>query len=256
MRRLSLLAEILASISLLQLLAVWSVVVFAAVMRAFTGFGFGLTAVPVFSLIMPPTQAVVLSASLTLAVSLLTLRSYWGRYPLRNMAPMLALSALGTGLGAWTLDAISPEQFRLWIGLSVIAACVVLARYAPRPREALPGVGAAVGLGSGLLNGAFAIPGPPVIIYAMATESDPARSRALLMLFFLFSAVVALAFYGVAGFITARSPWLFLMAFPAMYVGDKLGFYWFSRHGGAVYRRVALALLFGVGVTITLRALL
>jgi len=229
--------------------------VFAAVMRAFTGFGFALAAVPVFSLFMPPTEAVVLSASLTLAVSLLTLRSYWGCYPLRDMGPLVGFSALGTGLGAWALGGISPQQFRLWIGLSVIAACLVLTFYKPRPRSAHPAVGAAVGLGSGLLNGAFAIPGPPVIIYAMATESDAVRSRALLMTFFLFSAVIALLSYGAAGFFTPVSPWLFLLAFPAMYAGDKLGFYWFNRHGGALYRRVALVLLFGVGMVITSRAL-
>ena len=235
---------------------VWGVVVFAAVMRAFTGFGFALTAVPVFSLFMPPTQAVVLSASLTLAVSLVTLKTYWGQYPLRPMAPMVAMSLLGTMLGAWALSYISPEQFKQWIGLSVIAACAALTFYRPRKRAPNVAVGGGVGLSSGLLNGAFAIPGPPIIIYAMATELEPARSRALLMTFFLFSAVIGLASYTVAGFVTPYSPWLFLLAFPAMFLGDKLGYVLFHRFGGALYRRVALVVLFAVGITITGRALL
>tara|TARA_R110000823_G_scaffold132777_5_gene261245 strand:+ start:48226 stop:48942 length:717 start_codon:yes stop_codon:yes gene_type:complete len=235
---------------------IWAVVIFAAVMRAFTGFGFALAAVPVFSLFMLPTEAVVLSAGLTLAVSLLTLKSYWGQYPLRPMLPMVGMSLLGTVVGAWALRHISPEQFKLWIGLAVIGACIALGFFKPRKREPAPLLGAPVGLGSGLLNGAFAIPGPPIIIYAMATENDPQRSRALLMTFFLFSAIVALASYATAGFITAYSPWLFALAFPAMFLGDKLGFYLFYRFGGAFYRRVALAMLFAVGMAITARALL
>lgn len=237
------------------MLLIWGVVVFAAVLRAFTGFGFALAAVPVFSLFMAPTQAVVLSASLTLAVSLATLKSYWGRYPLRPMAPLIGMSLPGTALGAWILREISPQQFRLWIGLAVIGACMLLAWYRPRRHRPRPVLAGGVGLGSGLLNGAFAIPGPPVIIYAMATESDAGRSRALLMTFFLFAAIIALCFYTAAGFVTIQSPWLFLLALPAMLLGDRLGFHLFDRHGTALHRRVALLALLAIGVTITAQAL-
>ena len=250
------LTELLAGTELVQLLLVWGVVVVAAVLRAFTGFGFALAAVPVFSLFMPPTQAVVLSSSLALAISLLTLRSYWGRYPLRSMLPPLGMLLVGTVCGVLLLGSLSPRSFRLLIGLAVIVACLVLTFYRPRYREPRPGLGGIAGLASGLLNGAFAIPGPPVIIYAIATEPDPIRSRAFLMTFFLFSALLALSGYTVAGFVTPLSPWLFLLAFPAMYVGDKLGHFLFHRFGSSFYRGVALAVLFGVGLVIVGNALI
>jgi hypothetical protein len=41
-----------------------------------------------------------------------------------------------------------------------------------------------------------------------------------------------------------------------MYAGDRLGYYLFQRFGDVLYRRIALAVLLAVGVTITLRALL
>ena len=247
--------EALASIDLPHLALLWAVVVLAAVLRAFTGFGFGLAAVPVFALMMAPTQAVVLSTCLTLAISLLTLRTYWGGFEAGSLLPMLAMSLVGTILGAILLTEISPRQFQLWIGLTVILACVVLSLY--RPHQLKPGItlSGLTGLVSGVLNGAFAVPGPPVIIYAMATESEPARTRSLLITFFLFSAMMALATYAAAGFFTHASPWLFLLSFPAMYVGDKLGYRLFRRYGTAIYRRIALLLLFGLGLLITMRAL-
>lgn len=243
---------LLAGISLPEVLLLWLVVVFAAVLRAFTGFGFALAAMPVFSLLMPPAEAVVLSASLTLAVNLITLKSYWGQFPLRPLVPMLLMAGLGTWVGAGMLGRFSPEQFRFWIGVAVIAASLGLAFYRPRRHGHGPWLGGVTGAASGLLNGAFAIPGPPVIIYAMGTEPEPVRSRALLMSFFLGSAVLAIVTYASAGFVTVRSPWLFLLAFPAMSLGDKLGFWLFFRYGGTLYRRVALLVLFTIGVSIML----
>lgn len=248
--------EALASIDLQHMALLWAVVVLAAVLRAFTGFGFGLTAVPVFALMMPPTQAVVLSTSLTLGISLLTLRTYWGGFSPGQLLPVLVMSLFGTILGASLLTGFSPGQFQLWIGLTVILTCVVLSLYRPRRQKAGVALGGVTGLVSGVMNGAFAIPGPPLIIYAMATETEPARTRSLLITFFAFSALLALATYAAAGFFTPASPWLFLLSFPAMYAGDKLGYRLFRRYGTAMYRRIALCLLFGLGLLITTRALL
>ena len=247
--------ELIASIGLPQLLLVAGVVVGAAILRAFTGFGFGLAAVTVFALLMSPKEAVVMRVSLTLAVSLLTVKTYWGKTPLRPMAVMLVLACVGTVIGAALLTLISPRAFRLWIGIAVILACCALGYYRPgrqRPASVLGGI---AGLAAGLLNGAFAIPGPPVIIYTMATEPDPVRSRAFLLTFFLFMAAAGLATYAAAGFVSAASPLYFLLAFPAMWLGDKLGHGLFQRYGSAGYRRVALGLLLVLGVVIVAEAL-
>jgi len=205
---------------------------------------------------MAPTQAVVLSTSLTFTISLVTLKTYWGQYPVRSLLPMLVLALAGTVAGVLLLGGFSPRQFQFWIGLIVILVCVVLSLYRPPHHEPGSLVNGVTGFASGVMNGAFAIPGPPVIVYAMATQADPARSRSLLMTFFLFSALLALASYGVAGFVTPASPLLFAITFPAMYLGDKLGYHLYRRFGAALYRRVALVVLFAVGLTIMLRALL
>ncbi len=248
--------ENIANIGITQLMLTWAVVVFASVLRSFTGFGFALAAIPVFSLFLAPTQAVVLSASLSLVLSCLNLRTYWGEIPLRPMLPLLLMALVGTAIGAAILTVISADQFQLWVGLSVIAACFGLTFFQPSTRWKSPALTWFTGLISGLMNGALAIPGPPMIIYAMLTEPEPKRSRALLMTFFLASSLIALASYGAAGFITMQSAWYFLLALPALYVGDKLGYYLFQRFGDGFYRRIALVSLVAIGVTITLKALL
>lgn len=247
--------EVLAGVDWLQLALVWLVIAVAAVTRAFTGFGFALVAVPGLALIVAPTEALVTCAALAFALGLFTLRTYWRRFPMTALAPMILMSMFGTAAGAMLVRGISPALFSLWIGIVVMLACVVLTLYKPGRHGGGTVSSGLTGASSGLLNGAFAIPGPPVIVYALATEPDPVRSRALMMTFFLFSSVIALASYGVAGFFTRDTPVLFLAALPAMYLGDKLGYRLFRDHGAKRYRPVALITLFAVGAATTLSAL-
>ena len=248
--------ELTADIGVLELLLIWSVVIFASILRSFTGFGFALTAVPVFALFLTPLESVVLSAALTLTSNLIGVRTYWGIVPLKPMLPLVFMATIGTAIGTVILAFISPAQFQFWAGISVIIACVVLIFFKPTTHRVSPMLTSFTGLLSGLMNGALAIPGPPMIIYVMLTEPVPERSRALLVTFFLASAVIALVSFGVAGFIQIQSLWHLLLAFPAMVAGDKIGFYLFKKYGGQLYRRIAIAGLLAIGITITLRTLL
>ena len=225
-------------------------------LRSFTGFGFALVAVPALSLFMPPTEVVVLSAAMALSISIMGMRSFRGVVSLREMLPLLLMSGLGTAAGALVLTSIPVDLFQLCVGLSVLIACLGIMASRPKQPVPWPGLPWLAGLLSGLMNGAFAIPGPPMIIYAMLTELDPARSRALLMAFFMASSALALASYTAAGIVELSSVTLYLVVLPVLFIGDRLGHYFFERYGSALYRRVALLALAGLGISITVRALL
>jgi uncharacterized membrane protein YfcA len=239
-----------------HLFLIWSAILLAALLRAFTGFGFALAAVPVFAFFLTPGQAVVLSASLALGIGIVTGRGFWRDVPREAMKPLVAMAVPGTVLGALLLVQMSPRHFQLWIGLAVITACVMLSFYHPSGYRSRPVVGGLAGLASGLLNGAFAIPGPPVIVYAMATEPMPERVRALLLAYFTLCALMALVSYAGAGLVNLHSLWLFLLAFPAMVIGDRVGTELFRRYGSDLHRRVAVLTLFVIGLAATGRALL
>ena len=83
------------------------------------------------------------------------------------------------------------------------------------------------------MNGAFAIPGPPVILYVVATISDPVKSRAFLMMFFWCSSMVSLVMFGVAGLITPRPFQLLWVALPAMWLGNRIGDWGFRKVRGS-----------------------
>jgi uncharacterized membrane protein YfcA len=118
-----------------------------------------------------------------------------------------------------------------------------------------PALTGCAGLLSGLMNGALAIPGPAMILYALLTQPDPIRSRALLMLFFTASSLLALVSFAVADLFVATTTWYIAVALPALVVGDRIGNALFARYSTAFYRRVAVLILFCMGILILIRAL-
>ena len=247
--------ENIIGIELELLLIIWGIVIFAAVLRAFTGFGFALAAVPAFSQFLSPTASVVLSTSLIFLISLVSIKSYWGVVPLRPMLPLCILLIIGTGIGTMILTLISKNQFQLGVGLSVILACIGLLFLKPSTNWKSPFFTLITGLTSGIMNGAVAISGPPMIIYAMITEPDPKNSRAWLMTILGFAALFGLIAFGMAGFINQQTMWYSLLAFPALYIGNYLGTFLFEQYGNALYRKVAILVLVVIGVSMTAKAL-
>jgi uncharacterized membrane protein YfcA len=245
----------LFDLTLPVLLLVWGITAGAALLRAFTGFGFALVAVPAYALFFAPGEAVVLCSSLVVILGVQTFPVYRHAMDLRQRWPLFAAALPGTVFGALMLRWLDPQQFRLSLGVLTILASLLLARFRPSRTAASPQLAGMVGLASGFCNGAFAVPGPPVIVYVMATESDPARSRGLMIGFFSFSGLLALCSFFVLGFVSQRTLLLALLAYPAMYAGDRLGYLAFLRYGARQYRPVAIALCLAIGVAITLRAL-
>jgi len=228
----------------------------AALIRAFTGFGFAMLVVPAFSFFLMPADAVVLSAVLAFLLGLLSHRAWWGLFPVTPAKPMVAGSVVGTAIGVWFLASLSVAEFQLWIGISVVIASVVLSRFVPAERAASRSTALATGVASGLMNGAFAIPGPPVILYVVATLSDPVQSRAFLMMFFWCSSVVSLVMFGAAGLISPRPFQLLWIALPAMWLGNLLRDRAFSRFAGAAYRPFVVGLCILIGLSIAAKALI
>lgn len=227
----------------------------AALIRAFTGFGFAMLVVPAFSFFLLPGDAVVLSAVLALLLGLLSYRSWWRLFPAAPAGPMVTGSVIGTAVGVWFLASLSVNEFQLWIGISVVIASAVLSRFNPSERPASAPVSLTTGVASGLMNGAFAIPGPPVILYVVATISDPVKSRAFLMMFFWCSSLVSLVMFGVAGLITPKPFQLLWIALPAMWLGNRIGDWAFARFAGAAYRPFVVGLCIVIGLSISLKAL-
>lgn len=230
-------------------------IVAAAVLRAFSGFGFALAAMPLLVLVIDPTRAVVLCAFLSVAGGLRSTRNSLLHADRGLLKPLVIGSLLGTPLGILLLEYLPAQTMKPLIGLGVLGSALLLWRTSilegVRRLWALP-----VGAAAGLLGGALAIPGPPVIVFLLGTERDPRKARATLMAFFTLSSVASIIGYAVAGLADLTSLVLFALALPCLLLGDWVGFGLFERYGSMHYRRVALVVLAAIGVVSTVNALI
>jgi uncharacterized membrane protein YfcA len=219
----------------------------AAILRAFTGFGFAVASVPLFAMVLPISQALVLSAGLSLFISYFGSCKTWKNVTLSGY--MLAAMLAGTVLGISLLQRVPAPIFMVLMGFTVVASCAVLGFYRPAIAPAATRRRHIVTTGflSGLGNGLFAMPGPPAVVYALSTYRDPDAARGYLIKFFMVTSIVALSGYALAGYITATSAILLAVSLPMLIIGDRLGAALFTTHSARAYRPVSIALLFVSG---------
>jgi uncharacterized membrane protein YfcA len=150
---------------------------------------------------------------------------------------------VATPLGVWLLATMPAPPMQVALGLVVLAAAALLLR--GYVLQTMPGRAATVAAGaaSGLLNGAFGIGGPPVILFFFASPAGVAVGRASVIAYFLGTDIVGLAFMLREGLIRTTQLWLALAFLPAVLAGNWLGARGFRGVDHATFKRWVLVLL-------------
>ncbi len=227
----------------------------AGALRGFTGFGFALMAVPALALVMAPAAAVPCALLLQTVAGAQLLPKLWRKVDWASLRPLLLGAAAGSPFGVFLLSALPADPMRAAIGVVVLLAVLALWRAPGLKAMPPPGATLAVGWLSGLLNGATAMGGPPVIALYLASPGGVAIGRASLIAFFFFGSLVSIAFAAAAGLFSLPSLVFGAVMFLPMTVGNLLGDRAFDLAGAAHYRRVALYVLLAVGLLAVGRAI-
>jgi uncharacterized protein len=227
----------------------------ASAPRGFTGFGFGLAAVPLLSVALPPAQVVPLVVTLQVIVGTGGLReaSPMCDWPsVRRLVPGLVL---GVPIGVVILAMLPADPVRLLIG-SLIAFSVFLlhrgARLPPNPSRAITG---AVGLISGIISGLASMGGPPIIVYLMARGHSPQRVRATAIVYFMLAGCVTAIPMLLRGLITRQTLVYAASCLPALFIGSWAGTRGFRLAQPRHHRLTALMTLSALAVMLLARTL-
>lgn len=235
-----LLAEALA-------LAGFGWIVFAAfvagLVRGFAGFGAAMIYLPIAALFLSPVTAIVSLMVMDCfgplpALSRARRDAHWPDLRKLMIGMIIALP-----FGVALLQAVSPDVFRYAVSimsLILLGALVLGLRYTGQlDAPKVYGVGGA----GGLLGGAIGLPGPPVILFYMASPHAPAVIRAT-MLLFLFA--FDLGFVGVValqGMVTPEPLVLGLLLAPITMFGTLIGTWLFRPGREDVYRGAAYMII-------------
>lgn len=226
----------------------------AGFLRGFTGFGFALAAVPVVTLFVEPAAVVPSIPIVAMVAGAEQLRRAWKTANWHAIQRLLVGAVLGAPFGVLALTYLPANAMRVLIGLVLLFAVLALWRgYRFKQR---PPTSAQIGIGftSGLLNGATAMGGPPVILFFLASPEGVAIGRASLLVYFFFISAWSIVAQTVAGLVDLKAVVLAMLMIPVMAVGNIIGDRLFDRAKASTYQRVALIFLMAIGILAIARA--
>lgn len=214
-----------------------------------TGFGTGLTALPIWLLTLPPALASPLVILCSVVSQVQTLPSIWHAIDLRRTAPFVAGGLLGVPVGVAILPHVPPRLFQGGLGLLLMTLCTVLllnGHYRlPRTSRLADGL---VGLGGGLLGGIAGLSGPLPTLWAGLQGWGKDERRAVFQSFNLSILAVALVSQAASGYLTGEVMSLAWRALPGTLVGAWLGRRLYHRVNAEVFNRIVLLVLLIAGI--------
>ena len=231
-----------------ELLIALGVAVAAGLMRGFAGVGSGMLMAPVFAILFGPVQTVAIIILMEVVVTAQLLPGVHREINWRVVAPMGIAAALLMPVGSWFLVSLDPELLVRGIAIVVVVFSLVLMvgwRY-----EGEKKLWASLGVGaiSGVLIASTSLGNPPVMVYLLSGRDTAATNRANFTGFFAVTLVALIAMMALAGLIDRNAIVTAAMLLPVFMLGAWVGSRLFRKSSEALYRRVALGLLFCVGL--------
>ena len=245
----------------MDILVVAPFIIFSAFfIQALLGFGGGIIAIPLLSIIMPPAEAVTLVLLLQLlhgGVMLVINR----RYVQWSFCKRLGFGlVLGGALGVFFLTTVPPSLMRIMLAILIIAYVI---RMFIRSNQAKPtedckysGPKKVILLSTlgGAIQGAFGMGGPVFVMLCQSYIVSHLQFRATVIGVLFFSNIFRLGFSAPAGLLNAQLMQVSLMLLPflggSIYLGQKLH----HKINEQRFKQCVLALLLIVAVSLILKS--
>ncbi len=217
-----------------------------------TGFGTGITALPIWVNVLPPLLASPLTIVCSVAGQLQTLPAIWHAIDLRRLAPFVLGGLLGVPLGVAWLPHVQPIVFKMAVGILLVASCTFLLLRPARAPWLRGGAAAdaAIGLLGGILGGLAGLSGVLPTLWAELRGWEKDARRAVFQGYNLTILVFALLSQATRGFLTPELGRLLVVALPGTIAGAWIGRSMYRRLDTRRFSKVVLALLLAGGLSL------
>ena len=214
------------NLSFLEFLFFCSVILFASLVRGFSGFGFSASSVSLLSFILPPKEIVPIILLLEIIASFFMIPSIWNKINWKFVLFLLVGVLFGTPLGIHLLSVLQPKLTHLIISITVLIFAFLLLR-GYKNRDLNHNLSKFfVGVIAGIVNGFGTLAGLPIALYFLIIAAEPAVIRASLAALFFFTDFYALLlayFKDILDYkIFYRTLPLILVVPIGVYIGTKL----------------------------------
>ncbi|NLF70489.1 MAG: sulfite exporter TauE/SafE family protein [Candidatus Anammoximicrobium sp.] len=213
------------------------------------GFAGSLLAVPLFSLLMSPRDAVPGYAFLMLAVNGFLVCEGRRHIQWRSVRGLLLGGLPGVPLGALALKHLPTSLIGAAISVvTLLFGLLFLARVRIR-FPAHPVTKPLIGLLSGMLGGSISESGPPVVIYGLSRQWAKDAFRSSLLAYFLCLCVASTSSYVALGMVTSHMLLLAACALLPALATARLGVLLKQRINERAFRLTVLATILVVSIS-------
>lgn len=210
-----------------------------------TGFGTGLSAMPIWLQALPPPLAAQLAAAGGVAGQVTTLKTIWHAIDWRALTPLLGAGLIGVPLGALLVPHVEPTRFKQAVGIVLVVYASLMLLSGSRLR--LPDYGhrsdMIVGLAGGLMGGLAGLSGVAPTVWAALQGWSKERRRGVFQAFNLTILGATLLAHLWRGLIGPQFMTALLLALPGTFLGVWLGQRLYARLDDRRFDRVVLMLL-------------
>lgn len=223
-----------------------------------TGFGTGITAMPIWLCGLAPALASPLVVICSLIGQAQTLPTIWHAIDFRRCLPFIAGGLVAVPFGAYLLPYISIQVFRLVIGALLVVYCgfTLAGRFTYRVRGGGRAADGLVGIVGGVFGGLAGMSGPPITIWAGLRGWAKDERRAVFQAFNTSILAFALVAQTVAGLMTMELGELVLIALPGTLLGSYIGRRAYSKLDTAKFEKAVLVVLLISGCMLVLGGVL
>jgi uncharacterized membrane protein YfcA len=224
------------------------VIFIAGMTQSLTGFGFGLVAIPLLTIVISPKLAppIVLVDGLVLNSYILT-SAYVAVQPKRIGLLTLA-GVLGVPIGTYVLAHFDVGSLRIYIG---IATCVAAAFFLSGFRREVKNeqlISAPIGFVSGVMSGSINMAGPPVILFFANQNLPRMVFRANIIAYFVALQVVAIPLLIYYNILTAGAFTSSMVLLPSLIFGGYVGAKFSTRVDDGLVRTLTLVIVSFAGI--------
>ncbi|WP_435235054.1 sulfite exporter TauE/SafE family protein [Psychromonas sp. PT13] len=175
------------------------VVIFAGIVRGFSGFGFAAIAVVGLNLVLTPQQSVALVLSLDLICSINLFKMARQQADIDTLKKLIFGAILGIPIGYCILQLIPAEILKLLICICILGlSLLLLSEFNPfNPKKLKTKIG--FGLASGAGTASASVGGPMIVYYMLSSGLNTTTQRATMILFFITSELLAICTLIIGG---------------------------------------------------------
>ncbi len=239
-----------------EMLFISLAVLFGSILRGASSFGFSMTMIIVMTMFMEPAKATSYILLWEVLASIVHLPFVWRDVQWRTIKWLLVGTVLGTPLGVVLLVIIPAASMTIIINVTVIFLSIIMLRGYHLSRQLKSTEIVGTGIVSGIINGASANGGPPVILMFFSSPAGLAVGRASIIAFFLFTDLWASMLFVQQGFTTLKTLWGALALTPLLVFGIWVGTCFYGKIEENKFKKIAILLLIILSIISCVRAII